>query len=272
MFTRSKRYLVRPVFHRMTSQSKSNTIGSVETTFSIINQLQTDGSCGVTELADKLGIPKSTVYKHLQTLSNIGYVRADNGTYQLGLKFLEHGGWIRDRCRIYVYGRSKVESLANTVNEMVVLSIRDEDRGVFLFNSNDQYNLQESIPLGKRFYLHQTAAGKAMLAALDDEPRRRLLNQIEFPPSTAATITDREELITEIETVQQQGFALNHGERDPEIQAVAAPVYDYETDRVGAISISTPTESPNRDALDNRYADDVKRVASKLSLQLKYSS
>lgn len=255
----------------MASGSESKTIGSVETTFSIIDQLQTDGSCGVTELADKLGIPKSTVYKHLQTLSKVGYVRADDGTYRLGLKFLEHGGWIRDRCRIYVHGRSKVESLANTVNEMVVLSIREGDRGVFLFHSNDQYNLQESIPLGKRFYLHQTAAGKAMLAELDHAPCQRLLDQMELTPSTAETITDREELIAEIKTVQDRGFAVNQGERDPEIQAVAAAVYDHETNQTGAISISTPTESPSRANLDNRYADDVKKVASKLSLQLKYN-
>lgn len=255
----------------MATQSTSNTVGSVETTFSIINQLQTDGSCGVTELAEALGIPKSTVYKHLQTLSEVGYVRADDGTYQLGLKFLEHGGWIRDRCRIYNYGRSKVESLANTVNEMVVLSIREGDRGVFLFSSNDTYNLQKSIPLGKRFHLHQTAAGKAMLAELSDDQRQKLLNEMELTPSTPVTIIGREELIDEIETVQNQGFALNQGERDPEIQAVAAAVYDHETDRVGSISISTPTESPNRDHLDDRYADDVKKVASKLSLQLKYN-
>lgn len=52
---------------------------------------------------------------------------------------------------------------------MTILSVSEQSRDVFLFRSNDRYNLHESVPMGTGFYLHRNAAGKAMLAKHGDE-------------------------------------------------------------------------------------------------------
>ncbi|GGL64030.1 IclR family transcriptional regulator [Halocalculus aciditolerans] len=252
-------------------ESGSNrTVGAVETAFAVVRELEARGPCGVTALADAMDLPKSTVHKHLATLVDEGYVRRRDGRYRVGFKFLQHGGVVRDRCRLYTFGRPKVESLVDDVSEMVILSIREGDRGVFLFRSNDRYNLKESLPMGARFNLHSNGAGKAMLAASSDAFVRDLADA-GLPAETPETITDPDVLFAEVERVREAGYALNHGERDSGVQAVSAPIRDAATGDVGAISISVPSGSPAVDHLDGEYAEAVQRAASELTLQLEHS-
>lgn len=249
----------------------NRTVDAVGTAFAVVQELESRGPSGVTALADGMDLPKSTVHKHLQTLVEEGYVRRRDGRYRVGFKFLQHGGVVRDRCRLYTYGRPKVESLVDDVQEMVILSIREGDRGVFLFRSNDRYNLKESLPMGARFHLHSNGAGKAMLAATDDTSVRDLSETSGLPAETTQTITDPDALADELETIRANGYALNRGERDSGVQAVSAAILDESTGDVGAISISVPSGSPAVDHLDDDYAEAVQRAASELTLQLKHS-
>ena len=244
------------------------TVGAVDTAFSIIDKLQEEGACGVTELADAMELPKSTVHKHLQTLVNQGYVRKVDGRYGLGFKFLKYGGTVRDRSRIYTYGRPKVEELAEEVGEMVILSTREGSRGVFLYRANDRYNLREEIPMGTRFYLHQNAAGKAMLAEYEDSYIQELLKETGLPRATENTITDFDALFDRLDTIRERGYSRNRTERDTSVQAVSAAIKDGQY--VGAISISVPSNAPAADYLDGKYAMAVQQAASELSLHLEH--
>lgn len=256
----------------MGSNGKSGrTIGAVKTTFAVVELLQRQGPTGVTAIANEMELPKSTVHKHLQTLVDQGYVRKTGGKYALGFKFLEHGGVVRDQCRIYTYGRPKVEALAAEVEEMVILSIREGNQGVFLFRSNDRYNLRESLPLGARFALHCNAAGKAMLGENDDEQVSECVDATGLPSVTDRTITDHDKLFQELETVRERGYALNRGERDRSVRSVSASIVDERTGDIGAISISIPSDSSTAKYLNNEYAEAVQQATSELSLQLKYS-
>lgn len=251
------------------NQQGERTVGAVNTAFAIIDKLQEEGASGVTELAEAMGLPKSTVHNHLRTLVDEGYVRNVDGEYRLGFKFLKYGGTVRDRSRIYTHGRPKVEELADEVDEMVILSTQEGHNGVFLYRANDRYNLREAIPMGTRFYLHQNAAGKAMLAEYDDEYVRELLQQPGLPESTEETITDFEELSEELDEIRSRGYSRNRGERDESVEAVSAAIKDGEF--LGAVSISVPSGSPASKHLDEKYAEAVQQTASELSLQLKHT-
>jgi DNA-binding IclR family transcriptional regulator len=253
------------------SDSGQQTIQAVETTFVIIRQIEKQKQCRLTDLANELDMPKSTVYKHLQTLIQNEYLQVNNGDYQLSLKFLKHGGAVRDQCRIYSFGRSKVEKLSDQLDELVLLSMKENNRGVFLFRSNDQYNLKESLPLGERFYLHRNGAGKAMLAELSNESVRDLIRETGLPKATDTTITDEETLIEELNEARRNGYTINKGERDSNVRAVSAGLKDEKTGDIGAISISVPSGSPAVDHLDGEYAEAVQQAASELSLELRHN-
>lgn len=200
-FIESELYIQSQGASIMEKEGQRRTIKAVRTTFSVVEQLQTRGECGVTELATAMDLPKSTVHKHLRTLEEAGYVRNRDGQYRMGFKFLEQGGIVRDCCRNYRLGRPKVQSLSDRLDEMVILAVLDGDRGVYLFRANDRYNLERPIPLGERFHLHQTASGKAMLAELDDERIDELLEESGLPAATNSTISDYDELMDQLEDV-----------------------------------------------------------------------
>lgn len=251
--------------------TQGRTVGAVGTSFAIVDALGEQEPCGVTALSRAIDLPKSTVHKHLQTLVEQGYVQQTGEKYRLGFKFLEHGGAVRDQSRIFTHGRSKVESLADEVGELVILSIKEGHRGVFLFRSNDRYNLKESLPMGARFDLHRNAAGKAMLAASDDEYVQTYVETTGLTKATETTITDADELRGELDTIRERGWALNRGERDESLHAVSAAIQDDSTGAVGAVSISIPNDSPATKHLVDEYAEAVQQTASELSLQLEHT-
>ncbi|MFB6187589.1 MAG: IclR family transcriptional regulator, partial [Halobacteriaceae archaeon] len=155
--------------------------------------------------------------------------------------------------------------------EVPILSLREGNEGVFLFRSQDQYNLKRQLPLGARFPLHCNGAGKAILAELGQEFLEKYIQEFGLTPMNANTITDSEELKTQLNTVRERGFALNLGERDEEVTSVSSVVSDPVKDKIGAISVSIPADSPSTEHLDGKYGEAVRKVTSELSLKLKHS-
>jgi DNA-binding IclR family transcriptional regulator len=237
----------------------------------ILEEMKNDEFSRVSELSHTLEMPESTIYKYLKTLETKNYVQKTEKGYAIGYQFLQFGGSVRDRCRIFQFGREKVETLADETDEVVFISILDGEQGIFIFRANDQYNIKESLPLGKRFHLHENASGKAMLAELSDGEIERIIANQGLPGSTEETISSEEELFAELEQVRSQGYALNQGERDSRLMAVSSAVTDPKNDEIGAIGLSVPCDSPATAKLDDEYARLMQMLSSKLTQQLRHS-
>jgi len=255
----------------MKNENKSSsTVKSITTLFSIVDFVYEHEQAGVTQTASHLDIAKSTAHKHLKTLEEEGFVRNRDGKYTLNLKFLMYGGGVRDRMPLFQYGRAKVEEIATEIDELISLWIKEGNHSMFLYWVNDKYGIYNTTPLGSQFPLHQNAAGKSMLAKLSDEEIESILDQSGLPSSTEHTISNREALFDEIHEIRDQGYGLNFGERDSDIQAVSAAFQDMRQEKIGAISISLPNESPSVDLLELEYAQVVQQAASEVSLRLKH--
>ncbi len=258
------------VAHSMDEDHPPGTIQSDFTVLAIMERLKEQDGAGVTELAEDLGLSKSTVHKHLKSLESNRFVRNDDGTYELTLRLLEYGGYVRDRNRIYRFGRPRAEELANETGEMVFLLVREGNTGSFLFRTSNRYGLQNVIPLGQQPYLHQNAAGRAMLAECDDEEIEAYIAETGLPEAMEKTITDPESLWDAIEGVREQGFAVGRGERFEGIRAITAPVVDELTGAVGAIGIVVPDDTVVAGKLESEYAEQIIHAAREISLQMKF--
>jgi DNA-binding IclR family transcriptional regulator len=246
------------------------TVRSDYTVFAIIEGLRKLDGAGVTELATHLDLSKSSVHKHLKSLEELGFVDNFDGTYDLSLRLLEYGGYVRVRNRIYRFGRPKAEKLAEEVDELVMLSSRDGDRCPFLFRTSNRYGLQNVIPLGERPYLHQNAAGRAILAECSDTEIETYIEETSLPKAMEKTITDPEHLWDAIERIRNDGFAVSRGERFNGIQAISSAITDDYTGAIGAITIVAPEETA-AGGLESAYAEDVVHTAKEISLELSYS-
>lgn len=247
-------------------------VKSLETAFSIVDAVETLEGGGVTEVADHVGVAKSTVHDHLQTLESNGFLRKESdGTYRVGFRFLDHGGLARSRLEVFQTSKPEVENLADNTGELANLIVEENGLGVYIdyATGNDAVNLDTY--LGKREHLHSTAFGKAILAYLPSSRVDSIIDCRGLPAETDRTITSRERLEDRLETVRENGFAVDDEERLEGLCCVSAPIRNSDDDVVGAISISGPAGRLKGGRLTNELADEVMRTANIIEINMTYS-
>lgn len=244
-------------------------VRTTETTLSIIEELKSRDGAGVTELADALELAKSAVHNHLSTLRSHGYVVKDGDEYNLGLKFLEIGGFRRNQLPLFRAAEKQVDWLAEETDELANLLTEENGLGVYLYRAKGQEGLDYDTYAGKQKYLHSTAAGKAILAFMDDDRRSEVVRRHGLPEVTDQTITDEDELLDELGEIRDRGVAFDDGEASVGVRCVAAPIKT--DDRVlSAISTSAPSNRIRGDRFSETVPERVRQAANVIELNIMY--
>jgi len=115
-----------------------------------------------------------------------------------------------------------------------------------MYTYSGKYAVWTYSTVGKQFHLHQTAAGKAILSRL---PRERV-NEWGLPASTENTITDREELLSDLDAVAERGVAFNDEEQLEGVRAAGVPVDGPDGRVVGAFSVASPANRMTEDRFE----------------------
>lgn len=215
-------------------------VGSAETTFRIIERFRSGKGASITELAESVGVSKSTVHNHLQTLRHLGYVVKEDGEYRLGLRFLALGDRARDRYDLYHVAKPEVDSLVEAVGERVQVMIEENGRGIYIYQSLADQGVRTDSHIGTVVDLHATAVGKAYLAHLPEDERTALIDRLELAERTPDTVTDRATLEAELAEIRERGYAFNDEERTVGMRAVGAPIVLDDGRVLGGISVSGP--------------------------------
>jgi DNA-binding IclR family transcriptional regulator len=238
----------------------------------IVDALQANDGLKLGEVAETFDIGKSTAHRHLQTLCDRGYVVKDGDTYELGLASLDPGVYARDDHDVYEVGAQYVDRLAEQTGEQVWLLTRQNGHSVVLYREMGTKTLKSSERLGQRRLLHQSAAGKAMLAALPTEEVRSIVRKHGLEPLTENTITDESELFAELERIRDRGgIGFNHEETSVGLQAVSAPIIDEESEVLGAISVSGPANRLKGSVLEQDLPQQLLSVTNEIQVNLRYS-
>lgn len=178
------------------------TLTSVERAFAVVDYLREVESAGVTEVARGLDIPTSTAHTHLTTLEQLGYIVKRDGSYYVGLRFLELGESARNRRDIYDLTRGEVEQLANETGELVGVMIEEHGQGVYLHRSRgDRVALADTR--GEVRQPPLPGGGKVDSRSPPGRADREITDQHGFPRETDKTITSRDELEAELATIRE---------------------------------------------------------------------
>nr|WP_156586361.1 IclR family transcriptional regulator [Halorubrum sp. CBA1125] len=252
--------------------SEGNThVRSIDRTLRIVQALQELSRGTVTEISNHVGLPKSTVYNHLQTLYENEYVSRSGEEYHLGLRFLEHGGYIRNQMDIFHVAKPEVEELAAETGELVNMLVEEHGRGVYLYRERGEQAVNLDSYIGKRQYLHSTAFGKAMLAYMAPERVDEILDKHGMISRTEHTISDREELSQELETIRDQGYAIDDEESLEGLRCVAAPILTQDDDVLGAVSISGPISRISGDRFTKEIPELLRSTTNVIEINITYS-
>jgi len=238
----------------MVDQSETGsprTLKTVARAIELIQTLEELGGAGVTELAEALGMSKSSTYNYLGTLQEHRIVVRDGDTYRLSYQFLHIGRSVRDRATIYRHGREELELLAHETGRYVHLATEQHGLGVDLFKVKGEEAIgsrYQRSKLNRPDYLHFSATGKAILAHLPDQYVDWIVDQYGLVERTANTITDRGDLAAELQRTRERGYSVNREEEIEGIWAVGAPVLDRDDEVLGSISVSgSATRMQNAD-------------------------
>lgn len=244
-------------------------IKSDETLFDVVELLREVDGAGVTEVADRLDVAKSTAHGHLTTLLDRGYVVKRGQEYHLGLKFFEHGQYVRGQLEIFQSGMDAVDRLEETTGEMVWLTTYQNGELVYVYGRAGDNDIDVNALLGTRERMHCHSGGKAILAQLPAEDVRRIANRHGLPARTQNTITDREELFEELERIRERGYALNLAEDLEGIHAIGVPlVVDGAVQ--GALSVAGPAHRMPKERCEGEIIEHLQAATDEIDLSLAY--
>jgi DNA-binding IclR family transcriptional regulator len=234
-------------------------------TLEIIQALKQLDWAGVTELAERLNTSKSVVHNHLSTLEEHDYVIKGEQGYSLGLRFLEMGGYRRNKMTLYRMGKPEVDALAEETGELVNIAVEEHGHCVYLYRSRGSQSVHLDIHAGERAAMNTTALGKSMLAFMDDDRVERIIADRPLPALTPHSITDPGDLREELAAIRERGYAIDDEERLEGLRCVAAPIRQ-DGDVLGAISVSAPTSRLKGERLAQTVPDKVVSAANVIEL------
>jgi len=246
-----------------------DTIKSVGTSLDIVETLMGSGPLTITELAERLERSPSNVLAHLRTLCDRGFAVEENGCYRLGLRYYEVGNRIRQDHPLYVNGTEPVDDLAEDTGEYVWLMVEEQGLGYFLYKSGGENAVETgAYTMGSRWHLNSTASGKVMLAQMSEQRVDEILEEHGLERMTPNTITDREELLAELDAIREEGFARDNEEAAIGIRGVAAPVRGLDG-VIGTVSISGPVSHIKDEYFQQTLPAKVKETAD--IIRIKYN-
>jgi DNA-binding IclR family transcriptional regulator len=211
-------------------------VGSVARAVAVIDVLAAHPQgLGVNEVARQIGVNASTTSRLLATLERGGILqREPRGPYKLGLRLVALADAVLDGLDVRDLGRPVLRSLVDDTGETATLSVPGAGEAVTIDFIAGDAGVVGVARLGRRSVGHATATGKVVLAYANTPPGRSLRAY------TEKTITDRKELERELEQVRALGFAEAVGERDPDLVAVAVPVFDRSGSLVTILGVQGP--------------------------------
>jgi DNA-binding IclR family transcriptional regulator len=246
-----------------------STVQSVDRALQVLDILARDGERGVTEIAARLDVHKSTASRLIASLEEHDLVEQDpdpagRGRYRLGVGLLRLAGATTARLDVVQEARPPAKALAQATGETVNIAVLSEGAALYL----DQHTGGAALPshnwVGQRIPLHATSNGKVLLSGMADGDVRVLLGQ-RLPAFTASTITDPATLVAQLAGVRERGYVVVVDELEQGLTAVAAPIRNLHGDVVASMSVSGPTFRFGGSAVDHaaRVVVEHARVASR---------
>lgn len=202
-----------------------------------------EAEIGISELAKRLGIAKSTVHRLVVTLMAEGFLdkNQETGRYRLGLGLFGLGSLVRNRMDLSTEARTVLIDLRQETDETVLLAVPTGPEIMYIRAQTSRQAVRINAEIGMRAPCYCTAAGRAILA-FQPESRIAAVTAAPMLPRTAKTVTDPDKLLKLLANVRRLGYAIEDEESELGMRAIAAPVYDAQSKAVGSVVIAGPVQ------------------------------
>ena len=252
------------------SSSGRYRIQAIERAVAILNAFTAERpEYGVTELADELGLHKSTVHRFLVNLEAAGLIERSprTGRFRLGLRILELGGLVMQRLSLWDEALPFLESLVRDTGETGHVAVLDGGEAIYIEKVETNRALRIPSAVGRGYPAHATNLGKVLLAHRSGEEVAEIVGARGLDRYTPNTITEIDSLHAELERIREQGYAVDDEEYDEGLRCIGAPIVDHRGEVVAAMGVGGPVTRVTPERVE-ALADLVIAAAQGLSRRL----
>jgi DNA-binding IclR family transcriptional regulator len=226
---------------------------------------------GISDISRKLGLNRSRVHRILLTLEEKGFVVKDPGTmkYRLGLKLFQLGHLVEEQIEIRHCAHPYMQKLVNETEETVNLNVIYNGKRMSIKKIESPHDIRQAVTLGKMLPLYSGAPGKVLMAFLPSDKLEDYLKETELQLAGPNTITDRDELLQELEKIRKCRYAISREETYLGAFSIAAPVWDFSGNVTAALSVTGPVSRFSDDRI-REFVPLVINAARSISVELGY--
>jgi len=225
---------------------------------------------GISNLARRLALPKSTVHRLASTLVDAEFLErnAETGAYRLGLALFDLGMLVRRKMSVVTEARPYLRALMERTGESVHLTVLDHASVLYVNNIASPQAIRMQSNLGARVPAHCCSEGKALLAFEAADTIESVI-AAGLAARTPKSIVKPQRLRDELALVRGRGYALDDEELEIGLRAAAAPIRDHRGDVIAAVSIAGPVQRVSKKALQ-RFAAEAVSTSRSISQRLGY--
>jgi IclR family transcriptional regulator, KDG regulon repressor len=248
-------------------------LSSVATAIALLKAFSEDEvEIGVSSLAKRLGVAKSTVHRLAVTLVSEGMLEQnpDNEKYRLGIALFGLGALVRRRMDVSTEAKQHLFALRESTGETVHLAVLDRTEIMYVYNLESTHAIRMRSDIGVRKPAACTAEGLAMLAFQDASVVEEILAK-GLKPRTPKTNTDPEAFRRVLAEVRERGYAVENEESEVGMRALAAPIRNGSGEAVAAIGVAGPVPRLSDETLAS-FAPKVLEAAETISVRMGYRS
>jgi IclR family pca regulon transcriptional regulator len=230
---------------------------------------------GIADIADELGMSRSTTHRYVITLVALGYLeQGASRKYRLGLRVTDLGMSALNSTGLREHARPYLEELRQRSSYTTSLGVLDGtevlyiDRALSFRRGQNQIDL--GLQAGSRVPAYASAMGKLLMANLPDNQQKSLLAELKPSKQGPNTIVSKKALRSELEQVREAGFAVDDQELAPGLFAIAAPVRNESRDVVAAVSLAAHSSGISLEEMVDALGPHLVSTADRVSARLGY--
>jgi IclR family pca regulon transcriptional regulator len=228
---------------------------------------------GIADIADELGMSRSTTHRYVITLVALGYLeQGASRKYRLGLRVTDLGMSALNSTGLREHAHPYLEELRQRTSYTASMAVLEGTDILYVDRARSFRRGQSRIDLdlhpGSRLPAYCTAMGKLLLANVPDAEQRELLASIKLSKRGPNTITTKKALREELEQVAEAGFAVNDEELAPGLYAIAAPVRNEAREVVAAVNLAAHSSMISLEELVDALGPHLVSTADRISARL----
>ena len=227
---------------------------------------------GLSEIAEITGLNMTTAKRLISNLTSRGYLQQIPNTkrYQLGMRLFELGGIVFSSFSLRKAAAHHITRLQNKIGATVLLAVMMDDQLVYVDKREGGGMIRISSDIGWRRPLHYGMLGMVLMAHLDPERVKEILEKTPLQAHTSNSLTDKDAFSIRLEEIRKNGFIFEREEAVEGIIGIAAPVRDYSRQVIAALGVAIPMVKSNSEKKLEKTAEQVMAACDEISSDLGY--